>query len=685
MKWITTVLIAGFLITILVVTLLGYLAFFFDPNVAISQTVSSIENSYHLDLDYKLKEKNLLSALQGFEFENVEIFSTLKGKKQKLVSSKKVRVIFNLLSIFSSPEIRAIIIQNSLVDINNALKYVNSPEFKSNLMVPPTTNTPSRSIKIGFIRLNDFTTVYNSERFTFNEVNINLEKFRIDGYLTNTKSKFWFDGKNFHIDKFNGIGALSNITLTTIRGSFEDSKNMTMEIKTLNYSNWIKLESISIKGDIEKSLFNILVSNTLVSLNDTPVSITNTRIDVTIKDKIKGKFELIKKVKGEFDIHDSMLSVTANFEKLNEKDIPENVFAKLSNTVENLSFNGNIKLEILAGKINLFGNSSIKFSTKLKEKLLSNAEALLSLNRKEIDIKVLFKTSKSDLEIKGLITLGDNKPSLRILKASSKRIDISDITSNPITESKDSNQTLPSTLPVEITEVPLEVSIGEIISGNSLPKIQNILAYGNLNFGNSKLYASLDTVEAKVADVKFVAKGNIEHSDKTKVILNILPSNVDLGLLYPGLTAGKLGGRVYGRVTLKNLEVRLDDSFSVSGIATLNNVELIDISIQNEITKLLNLNLSHIFITEGNLEFRFETNSFSAIGSVNGDIISEFDTLYTLDKNKARVRFKYLKVDRSIVEDIPKIFFIRNEINGIRFRMDDKHLLFDKFDIELSL
>lgn len=678
MRFLRLILIITLVAILIISGLIIYLSFFLDPNIIFSKIVEFAQETYYLKINYQFRGKNFISIIRGFEFENVEIYSNIKNRKKFLLSSQKVYLNFNLLSLLTSPQINSINISRSKGNMNNIIEYVNSDELKI-VFSNSLASTSSNETKINKIEFDDLEIAFDNEKFNLPKLDIWLEKFEVEGFISETKSKFWFDGTNFNINEINAKKFLDNLLIMKVSGNIV-SNHLIAYAGEISYSNIITARNVKISGDIEKAIFEIGVSNFIVGIGEKSISITNIPLKLNLKRGIEGEAKLLSNIKTSFIVNDKEAMINVYVSSLSKNLLPYEMVSYVSNFVKDFSVSGNIKINILANRLRLFGSLRGNIITLLENSLFENIGYLVEFNDDKANIRVNSKKGISSIELYSTIEL-EEKPRLLEIKLSSSKLNLKDliIGSNDM-ENKESTKL--ESLPIIIDNVPLEVRVSSVVFGDNIPEIKDVSFQGSISFDKGKFYVPLEA-DSSIWDVKFVAKGNVEYSDKIRGELKFLPSFIDLKLLYPKLLSGTGKGNMYGKGVLKNIEVYIDNYITIKGEVIVSNVELIDVGIQNEITRVLNLNLNHIFIDTGNFHFVVETNVMNIVGYVDGDIISEFEFISLLEQNKSKLRFKYLKVDRSIVEDIPKVFFIRDEINGIKYKLDDRYLNFDKFEVEL--
>ncbi|MFN4244760.1 MAG: hypothetical protein ACK4F9_01245 [Brevinematia bacterium] len=667
------------LIAILVVSLLTgllvYISLVFDPNILISQITYTLETNYNLKTKYKFVNKNILSLINGIKFEDIEIYS--KNNK-KLISSKRVYININLLSILNSPEITSINIISSKANLNHILEYLNSKEGQKIFSQENTNNYGG--ININYINFSDIEVLYEGKKLKLDYLNLNTKNFSVNGYLANTRSKFLFDGTNFLIDKLDGSEIIGNINLNKIEGKIIEGEKIVSYIKTATLSNISVLENINIIGNLKNLQFILNISNTsLVEYKDL-INLNNITIYLSVKNNIIGNFDLLDTISCNFSIIKDNIKGKLKIKDFSNKQIPT-VFSKISNIIEKFITKGEISFNVNPKQITLSGNLNLDIYTNLKNNLLKNLKVTMNFRGIDLETTIYSKTPKSDIKIDSLISF-DRELKLRKIDLTSSKIDTYDITQGQ--NHNESNNQISvgiGKIPIKIDNVPIDISVNEIILGKNTPKIFNLSMSGNVNFDVNRFSVSLDEISFIITGAKVLAKGDFEYGDKLKLNFKFLPIEINLFTIYSNINLSDIGGKVLGKGFLKNLEISISNNIYAKGSLYISNVELIEIQIQNELTKLLNLDLRHIFIDKGELEFEVVTNMLKGIGNITGDVVSEFS--FFSNESKLKVKFEYIKIDRSIIENVPKIFFVRNEINGIKYKIDEKYLSFDKFEIEV--
>ncbi len=663
-----------FVLLIFVVLILGffYVSFIFDPEVLISSIVSILEKEYSLKVEYKFVGKNLFSLLRGIEFNDVTVHS--KNKK-KLISSKNVYINVNLLSLFSSPKISSIDVLFSDVDLENTIQYLSSKEGQK--IFSESSEGKDKKVILDFIKFKDITFYYIGKKFNLKYLDIGLNNFNVKGYLVNTKSKFFFDGTNFSIDNLHGNDILMNVNLSRVQGKIIDGKVFSY-VNSVSYSNFLVFENVYIEGDLGKLNFGFNVSNAIFSINKDSFKVRNLCVFVNIKDNVKGSFKLFDNVVGEFYVAGDTINGRLKIKNFSKKDLDVEVFSKISNLVENFVTQGEVNFKVGPKIVSILGNVRLNVSTTMKSSLFKNVDLNFVFQGRSVNVSIYSKTTKSDVKIEGFISFEDVFEINNVF-ITSKRLDISEILDYTL----ETNSSFSSVngMPINVSNASFEIRIGEIVLGDDIPKIGNMFITGILNLYGGKLYAYIENVYFKIVELNFKARGNVEYVDRLRVKLNFLPFEFSLFSLYSGLILSSMGGKVYGNGFLKNLEFILDDYLYVRGSVQVSNVEVIDIKIQDKLTRILNLDLGHIFVDEGNFEFEIVTNNVRGNGNISGDVNSKFN--FKWDGKKLFLGFDYFNVSRSIIENVPKVFFIRNEINGIKYILKDDYLNFEKFEIEI--
>ena len=238
-----------------------------------------------------------------------------------------------------------------------------------------------------------------------------------------------------------------------------------------------------------------------------------------------------------------------------------------------------------------------------------------------------------------------------------------------------------------LSNTPFYVSISSLYVSGKSPEIQSLSIKGILNRGKEVVMKySVGVFLFREAQIE--GSGELEVKEVLRGGLTLLPTKFNLGKVYKNLQIfDYLGGEIYGNAYLDSLTVSIGDKLVVNGKIRFEKVELLGLRLQNEVTKLLNLDLSHIFIDDGLIDMTFENGDIFVKGNMKGDVETEFNLSMRQPKDESgkvltEVEFSYLKVDRSIVNNLPKVFFIARDINGIRYKLDDSYITFDRFKVK---
>jgi hypothetical protein len=238
-----------------------------------------------------------------------------------------------------------------------------------------------------------------------------------------------------------------------------------------------------------------------------------------------------------------------------------------------------------------------------------------------------------------------------------------------------------------LSNTPFYVSISSLYVSGKSPEIQSLSIKGILNKGK-EVVMKYSVGGLLFREARIEGSGELEVKEVLRGGLTLLPTKFNLGKVYKNLQIfDYLGGEVYGNAYLDSLTVSIGDKLVVNGKMRFEKVELLGLRLQNEVTKLLNLDLSHIFIDDGLIDMTFENGDIFVKGNMKGDVETEFNLSMRQLKDESgkiftEVEFSYLKVDRSIVNNLPKVFFIARDINGIRYKLDDSYITFDRFKVK---
>lgn len=653
-----------------------------DPNYILSSLVPKLEKEYHIKLDYKFGGKSIISIIKGLEFRDLKVFSNIRNKQKLLISSQRVYITLDLPSAFSSPGVREIRIEGAKAITENLVEYLNSEEFRK--ISSPRPDTPSSKPKIGTIRFRDLSLSYGNKNLNFREVDFNPEKFRISGYWVEGKSKFQFDRENFSIDRIDAREILGNVVITGISGTLSlERGTIKGNISNLLYTNLVRFDNISISGNIDKRSIEVTISNTLLKITGDFVSLTNAKLKISFDKGIEGNFALTQGIGGSFKVENGKLKGTVVIKEIDTSSLPAEVRSNINELVEDLSISGKIEIISASSNVNLFGNLHITANTRMNEKLFNKIKVVTTFRGDNASVRVFSKTDRSDLVAEATLSFRGGEVALKGLNLLSERIDISDVTvvqENEDKRDKKDDQTFFNTLPIKVQRATLNIKVGELTFDPSFPKVREIVVDGNIEAEEGKVTIPLENIKAEVAGIPLSGKGEVEYSESPKGNITLLPSRFDLTQAYSSLVSGKFG-KVYGTGILENMTISFNKEIVIEGKIFVSNVELIEVPVQNELTKLLNLNLNHIFLDGGKVDFLVRTNSLEIVGNVHGDVVSEFEIILSPKSRKAK--FKHLKVERSIIETVPKVLFLRSEIKGIKYKLDEKYLNFEDFEIKL--
>lgn len=661
---------------IVVLVLITYLTLFLDPNLIISQLIPYLEETYKLKIDYVFKGKNLLSLINGIEINDVQVRANTKKNKKLLASTKSLFIQFDLLRVLSSFEVSRIRVVDSQVFLENLIDYVNSKEFKEAILA---TNTNATAVSIKTLSFERAKVNYNRNRFDFDKVIINTSDFRVEGYLTTTRSRFWFDGRNLFIDSLEGKEVIGDIAVKEVRG-FLTNEIVEFKIASVKYSNIVEFSNVVVKGRTDKLIFFGSVGEAVFRFGGFDTKIFDPSFTLDLSKGIEGSFEILSSIKGEFRVGDRETTIEAQVSSLGLRKLPREISNLVVGVFDDIMLSGKIRLIISSNETYVYVKSVSKVRTKLDIPLFRNFDVNLDVENDTIEFRVSSRTTKSDIDIVGSIIqsrLGELE--LRDLRVKSKRLDREDFFAVSSDVGKKVNF---GTLPVLVKDAPITITVDEVNLGNNAFRLNGIQIEGKVSIGDG-LSSIFEVKRVKFADINISGSGELSFFTNLVLTLKFIPIQVDITKLYSNFGLSAFGGRVYGRGVLRDFEMVLDNNLLTRGTIYMTNIELIGVNIQNQVTKLLNLNLEHIFVDRCVAVFRLSSNVFIIDATLEGDIISKFSISYNIDKGASKVKFEYLKISRSIVENIPRVLFLGREINGIKYSIDDNYLSFEEFEINI--
>ncbi|MCX8028738.1 MAG: hypothetical protein N2712_01960 [Brevinematales bacterium] len=656
---------------------LGVLLYFtlvFDPNALISNLLTVLEDTYKLQVKFKLKQKNFLSIISGVELNEVEIYSKHTTTKKLIGRSDKVLIHFNILDVLETQQIREITVIRSSVNVKNLLDYITSDTFKSSI----SNSGSQQGFSVELLNLQDMVASYEKIKLSFSWSRVYLDNLRVEGFLSTTKTKFSFDGTNFVVDNFEGGNVLGDIKLKRFVGKITNS-SIEGVISSLSYSNFLSITNLSLLGDLQKLRFEGVAENVKLLLSGLDMSFTNTKLHLMIDKSTKITFST-GQVDGIITITENGIFGNVDVKNLSTNNLHKDILDSLKTTIDNIDIKGNLKFHATEDNLNIGGRFRGEIATKVNYSILKRINLDIEIEDNELTIRVNLKTQKTDVEMLGNL---DRKLNLNSVTVTSKRLyleDFQDVGKN--NSEKVSLTSLPTNIPFLLSNTTLLIEIEELISDTTPFKINNLSISGKATFDKGILKSDFSVNRIRILNLNTSGRGSVTISTNFLLTISFHTIPFELASLYT-LIGTPLGGRVYGRGVIDKFSISFDRDLSVKAQVEVTNIEMVDLKIQNEIARLLNLNLKHLFIDRISMHLEITNQTTIARGVVEGDISSSFSATYMIPKEKINLKFDYLKVDRSVIEDIPKILFLRNEINGIRYTIEGNSLSFKSFEINL--
>ncbi len=673
---VSSVLLIVVSVIVVFIGAVGFFLLFFDVDAVISQVIGFAEKELYLAIEYNFTGKNILSLIRGFEFKDVKVYSKL-DKKQFLFASDRVYLGGSVVNLIFGNDVGSIKFEKSSVDVENLINYLTSDKIKQKVYGEGVGG--DGKVILNSLVFDDIDLIYQGNKYKFRDVSLEFDKFRLKGYWVDGRSKFLFDGTNFTIDKIDAGRFVKGVFIDNISGKIEEGNKFYSAIRSFSYSNVGRFNNLVVNGNLDKMNFDVLIKESVFYIDKDTFSFDNLRVNFEVGKVVKGGFKVSEKIFGNFSLGDGFVG-EVNVRDVSEKDLPKTIFYKVSNVFESLNVSGSVKV-LVSDNIKLYGRLGFRLITTFTQPLLKNIEGDVKFNGDDFLLNLYSKTPRSDVNIVSSLFFDTTQNIvMKDLKVYSKRLNFLDIySSNAQVDTKNKkNENI--FLGVIISNCNVEVYADSVVFGD-IPNVYDISLVGKLGVSKGYMDLSFDVRGIRFANVGFSGVGELSYSDNVSFRLKFSPSYFELPILLSGL--GFTYGKVYGKGILKDFEIYFDEDIVARGRVSVSNVELISVPIQNEITRLLNLNLDHVFI-DGDFDFEFKGNVLRVVGKVVGDVVSEFDVVHDFGKNVAKFSFKYLDIDRGIVENIPKIFFIRNEINGIRFKMGERYLSFEKFEVEIK-
>jgi hypothetical protein len=684
MQKVIRVILFSFLGFVALLALLIVVLSTLDTKSLISGVVKIIEREMFLRVGYDYRGRSFFELLGGVELENLKIFDATTKNERLLLDAKKVVVQFDIFSlVFTKSPSVYIYCRDIKPNLENISLYLSSPEVKKKFSTPSTEG--EQFVPVKAIRLENIMIPLGNKLISASVVLEGFPKLKAWGYVSTTKTKFYFSDGELVIDKI----VWDDINVDNIRVMFdEEFSEGKGKIEKISYGVFLA-NSVDFNVDINKGFETF--AKFVISIKNSNILVTNVSLHLKPENKEISvslfRDKLIAKV-----IIDRLPKVGIKISSLGFSDLPLGVVDIVSNFIRDGVASGNLNI-ILGEDLKIEGVINGSISTVLKGTLLSAIPINLEFRGKEFRASSLLSDGKSDMKVSvdASLELGTNFiVYLNEVRAESKNFYVSSIMfptqdSGEQKKGRDSSQGNLEFL--VLSNTPFYVSISSLYVSGKSPEIQSLSIKGILN--KSKEVVMKYSVEGFLfREAQIKGSGELEVKEVLRGGLTLLPTKFNLGKVYKNLQIfDYLGGEVYGNAYLDSLTVSIGDKLVVNGKIRFEKVELLGLRLQNEVTKLLNLDLSHIFIDDGLIDMTFENGDIFVKGNMKGDVETEFNLSMRQPKDESgkvltEVEFSYLKVDRSIVNNLPKVFFIARDINSIRYKLDDSYITFDRFKMK---
>jgi hypothetical protein len=684
MEKVIRVILFSFLGFVALLALLIVVLSTLDTKSLISGVVKIIEREMFLRVGYDYRGRSFFELLGGVELENLKIFDATTKNERLLLDAKKVVVQFDIFSlVFTKSPSVYIYCRDIKPNLENISLYLSSQEVKKKFSTPSTEG--EQFVPVKAIRLENIMIPLGNKLISASVVLEGFPKLKAWGYVSTTKTKFSFSDGELVIDKI----LWDDINVDNIRLMFDEKFSEGKgKIEKISYGVFLA-NSVDFNVDINKGFETF--AKFVISIENSNILLTNVSLHLKPENKEVSvslfRDKLIAKV-----IIDRLPKVYIKISSLGFSDLPLGVVDIVSDFIRDGVASGNLNI-ILGEDLKIEGVINSSISTVLNGTLLSAIPINLEFRGKEVNASSILSDGKSDMKVSvdASLELGTNfVVYLNEVRAESKNFYVSSIMfltqdSGEQKKGRDSSQgNLEFLL---LSNTPFYVSISSLYVSGKSPEIQSISIKGILNKGKEVVMKySVGGLLFREAQIE--GSGELEVKEVLRGGLTLLPTKFNLGKVYKNLQIfDYLGGEVYGNAYLDSLTVSIGDKLVVNGKMRFEKVELLGLRLQNEVTKLLNLDLSHIFIDDGLIDMTFENGDIFMKGNMKGDVETEFNLSMRQPKGESgkvftEVEFSYLKVDRSIVNNLPKVFFIARDINGIRYKLDDSYITFDRFKVK---
>jgi hypothetical protein len=684
MQKVIRVILFSFLGFVALLALLIVVLSTLDTESLISGVVKIVEKEMFLRVGYDYRGRSFFELFGGVELENLKIFDATTKNERLLLDAKKVVVQFDIFSlVFTKSPSVYIYCRDIKPNLENISLYLSSPEVKKKFSTPSTEG--EQFVPVKAIRLENIMIPLGNKLISASVVLEGFPKLKAWGYVGTTKTKFYFSDGELVIDKI----VWDDINVDNIRVMFDEKFSEGKgKIEKISYGVFLA-NSVDFNVDINKGFETF--AKFVISIKNSSILVTNVSLHLKPENKEISvslfRDKLIARV-----IIDRLPKVGIKISSLSFGDLPLGVVDIVSNFIRDGVASGNLNI-ILGEDLKIEGVINVSISTVLKGTLLSAIPINLEFRGKEFRASSLLSDSKSDMKVSvdASLELGTNfVVYLNEVRAESKNFYVSSImfTTQDSGEQKKGRDSSQGNLEfLVLSNTPFYVSISSLYVSGKSPEIQSLSIKGILNRGK-EIVMKYSVGGLLFREAQIEGSGELEVKEVLRGGLTLLPTKFNLGKVYKNLQIfDYLGGEIYGNAYLDSLTVSIDDKLVVNGKIRFEKVELLGLRLQNEVTKLLNLDLSHIFIDDGLIDMTFENGDIFMKGNMKGDVETEFNLSMRQPKDESgkvftEVEFSYLKVDRSIVNNLPKVFFIARDINGIRYKLDDSYITFDRFKVK---
>ncbi len=625
----------------IVLALLGFY-FFVDVNTLLKAFLENVRSSYHLEFQFKSIDKSILSLLEGIKLKDFYIYE-VKNKKRILISKcDYVYISFNLISLILGKQKEIHIhIDKAQIFYDRINEYISN-----NLHKFKNFESSENAFILGSAIVKNSEIFFGDMSFKF-DLEANLINTYLKGFIRDTHSRFVLSRETLKVD---------NITLK----KFGLDVNIRNIHANINLSNQLDIEGTL---DFEHDLVSLKGVKFLVKATEKIITFKISPLDnVQIEGNVSKKIDLF-----------------LTFENFSIKS-----FGK---EITELLVNSGINNILLSGEIDFTYHKELSLDNgKLNGRIetFSLLPFVIKIKNNKISLEVSFKDSLSDANVSFEILFSSNRLTLSSINFNSGTFDLKSLEKlsfrkNQIESKevkiKDTNNF------VLISNTTIQGNIRKLLVETFGDIIENIYIEGNLDLVESILRGNF-SIRFNIFSYPFSMYALFYSS--TNISLRLYQSEYPVYLkeLYSGITKKfNLSGEINGSMIIKNMDIYLLPNLSGVIDIDFSNTELIDLPIQDSVTKLLNVNLKHLILDKSKIYANISNDSAYGNGMIKGDIETEFTFITSLSGKKNNIKFSYLNVGGDIIKDLPKIFLLGNEINGIKYSYKDNILHFSSFEV----